>query len=136
MERRGVPEQRRVVLMLEQGFFDRLRGLDGAELLEPLRDTRPLEYALQRLDRYALGGEGREGAGAEVAMRLIDGLASDLANGVRPPTGFPRHLGVLWPELHRLGFRWRAAARRRAAAERRAARVTDCGRPADAVAPC
>lgn len=132
-----MPELRPVVRQLERGFFDRLRDVDGIEL-EALHDTRALEYALARLDRYANGGDGQEGAGAAVAMRAIDALADQLRSGDVPKGGLPRHLGVLWPELHREGFRWRANAKRRQAAAQRdaknAASGPPSGRPAASVA--
>jgi len=107
--------------------FERLLGppLDG-RLLHPER----LLTALRRLDRWADFGQGRCGAGVEVAQRMIENHAERLADewdaysrqlrraepwepAPRVPRPRPRHLGYFVPALLQLGRRWRRTHRSR-----------------------
>lgn len=101
----GLPEPERLVVA-----FEALYGAPAK--FEPGRWRAALERALRRLDRYADFGQGRPGAGAELAVRL---MAAD-AEGEREA----RSLAYWVPVLDAISKDWRRAHKPRLRAARRA----------------
>ena len=72
-----------------------------------------LDQALARLDRYSHFGVGREGAGLDFAIELLEGEAEEVRWGRRKA---PKSLAYYVPLLEDISKRWRRGQASRAAA--------------------